>query len=106
MYCKADITLHGSENHMQEKHLDLKDGKWVIGKSKNEPDSMDELASLMVPGTSVVRGRDWNHGNQDGNPPGSGVILGPAKCCKGHVQVRWNHGSGISDYRMGYQGKY
>ena len=102
MYCKADITLHGLENHMTEKHLDLKDGKWVIGKSKHEPDSMDELASFMVPGTSVVRGRDWNYGNQDGNPPGSGVIIGPYPGRPDLVQVRWNHRStNASYYRMG-----
>jgi len=108
-YCKADITLHGLENHMTEKHLDLKDGKWVIRKRKHEPNNMDELASLMVPGTYVVRGRDWNRGNQDGsvdgNPPGSGVIVGPHPGSPGWVQVRWNNGS-IYVHRMGYQGFY
>jgi len=99
MSCKADITLHGLENHMTEKHQEMIDGKWVI--TKHEPD-MDELASLMVPGTYVVRGRDWNKGDRDGNPPGSGVIIGPYPGRPDLVQVRWNHGStNASCYRMG-----
>ncbi|KAJ8962033.1 hypothetical protein NQ314_005815 [Rhamnusium bicolor] len=35
-----------------------------------------ELASLMKLGTRVVRGADWKWGDQDGNPPGEGRVIG------------------------------
>ena len=105
--CKSDITLKELENHMEEKHQELKNGKWVIKKSRSDMD-LQEMEKLMIEGVSVVRGRDWNYGNQDGNPPGTGVIfapLGAAGYPPGVVGVKWNNGKQLS-YRMGLEGLY
>ena len=105
MDCKADITLHDLENHMQEKHQDIQDGLWVIRNSDSNMDmDIDEMVKRMVIGATVVRGRDWVDGNQDGTPPGTGVILGQIPE-HGLVKVQWENGS-IFNYRMGQNGKY
>ncbi|XP_052791386.1 mucin-5AC-like [Mya arenaria] len=51
-------------------------------------------------GDSVLRGRDWNHGIQDGNGPGTVVALG-----LGTVTVTWLAG-GTYVYRNGKDGAY
>ncbi|XP_030756884.1 E3 ubiquitin-protein ligase HERC2 [Sitophilus oryzae] len=63
-----------------------------------------ELASLMKIGTKVVRGTDWKWGDQDGNPPGEGRIIGELGE-DGWIRVEWANGT-TNSYRMGVEGKY
>ncbi|CAH0559020.1 unnamed protein product [Brassicogethes aeneus] len=63
-----------------------------------------ELASLMKLGTRVVRGADWKWGDQDGNPPGEGRVIGELGD-DGWVRVEWTNGT-TNSYRMGIEGKY
>ncbi|XP_018562377.1 E3 ubiquitin-protein ligase HERC2 isoform X2 [Anoplophora glabripennis] len=63
-----------------------------------------ELASLMKLGTRVVRGADWKWGDQDGNPPGEGRVIGELGD-DGWVRVEWANGT-TNSYRMGIEGKY
>ncbi|XP_072386929.1 E3 ubiquitin-protein ligase HERC2 [Diabrotica undecimpunctata] len=63
-----------------------------------------ELANLMKLGTRVVRGADWKWGDQDGNPPGEGRVIGELGD-DGWVRVEWNNGT-TNSYRMGIEGKY
>lgn len=53
-------------------------------------------------GARVVRGRDWDWGNQDGN--GVGTIID--KSGKGWVRIKWDHKIHENSYRIGYNGKY
>jgi len=53
-------------------------------------------------GAKVVKGRDWEWGNQDGIN-GIGTILGPSS--EGWVNVKWNNGDKNS-YRIGAGVKY
>ena len=105
--CKAHITFNELENHMADKHQDMEDGTWAIRKSESAMDAdLCEMAKLMVKGASIVRGRDWNHGNQDGNPPGTGIVIGPyGPNYPGWIQVTWGNGS-TYNHRMGADGKY
>ncbi|ESO05310.1 hypothetical protein HELRODRAFT_111260 [Helobdella robusta] len=57
----------------------------------------------IVPGVKVVRGLDWKWKDQDGSPPGEGVIIGELHT--GWVDVAWDAG-GLNSYRMGAEGKY
>ncbi|KAG5897066.1 hypothetical protein JTB14_025882 [Gonioctena quinquepunctata] len=63
-----------------------------------------ELANLMKLGTRVVRGADWKWGDQDGNPPGEGRVIGELGD-DGWVRVEWGNGT-TNSYRMGIEGKY
>ncbi|KAF7266968.1 hypothetical protein GWI33_019752 [Rhynchophorus ferrugineus] len=63
-----------------------------------------ELASLMKIGTKVVRGADWKWGDQDGNPPSEGRIIGELGD-DGWIRVEWSNGT-TNSYRMGVEGKY
>ncbi|XP_050303138.1 E3 ubiquitin-protein ligase HERC2 [Anthonomus grandis grandis] len=63
-----------------------------------------ELANLMKIGTRVVRGADWKWGDQDGNPPGEGRIIGELGD-DGWIRVEWANGT-TNSYRMGVEGKY
>lgn len=57
----------------------------------------------LVVGAKVVRGVDWKWRDQDGNPPGVGVVTGELR--NGWIEVQWEHG-GANSYRMGAEGKY
>lgn len=59
-----------------------------------------ELATI---GLSVMRGRDWNHGNQDGGEGNKGVISSIGKA--GWVVVRWEHDNSSMTYRAGAEGR-
>ncbi|KAK7873376.1 hypothetical protein R5R35_000179 [Gryllus longicercus] len=63
-----------------------------------------ELTALMKIGTRVVRGKDWQWTDQDGNPPGKGTVVKEVNEA-GWVEVQWDHGTQES-YRMGNGGKY
>ncbi|CAH1964040.1 unnamed protein product [Acanthoscelides obtectus] len=63
-----------------------------------------ELASLLKLGTRVVRGADWKWGDQDGNLPGEGRVIGELGD-DGWVRVEWANGT-TNSYRMGIEGKY
>ena len=55
-------------------------------------------------GTVVVRGPDWNYGNQDGPPPSRGIVV--SELSRDYwVRVRWNLGS-VNSYRIVKYGKY
>ena len=57
-------------------------------------------------GARVVRGRDWEYGNQDGGPGGIGTIVHPLlNSTKYDVSVSWDNGNG-GPYRMGMNRKY
>ncbi|XP_022086164.1 E3 ubiquitin-protein ligase TRIM56-like [Acanthaster planci] len=73
---------------------------------KDKPLPVSEQANLMKVGTKVVRGPDWEWGNQDGYPPGEGVISKELNT-NGWVKVRWDtrHATELN-YRMGAEGKY
>ena len=105
--CKADTTLIELENHMAEKHQDMKDGTWVFIKSQSDI-GLEEMAKLMVAGAKVVRGKDWLPSwNHDGNPPGPGTVIGPTprRDLQGCVDVKWGTGTTFT-CRNGYEGKY
>lgn len=53
-------------------------------------------------GAIVVRGKDWDYGNQDGN--GVGTII--EKGDKDWVRVKWDNKVSKNCYRIGYTGKY
>jgi hypothetical protein len=53
-------------------------------------------------GARVVRGKDWEWGDQDGG--GLGTIIAPDGK-KGWARVQWDYGY-IYTYRVGYSGKY
>ncbi|CAG9815802.1 unnamed protein product [Phaedon cochleariae] len=78
----------------------------VIENSKPKTSSLSgpELAGLMKLGTRVVRGSDWKWGDQDGNPPGEGRVIGELGD-DGWVRVEWSNGT-TNSYRMGIEGKY
>ncbi|XP_074029211.1 E3 ubiquitin-protein ligase HERC2 [Leptinotarsa decemlineata] len=63
-----------------------------------------ELAGLMKLGTRVIRGADWKWGDQDGNPPGEGRVIGELGD-DGWVRVEWGNGT-TNSYRMGIEGRY
>lgn len=54
-------------------------------------------------GARVVRGMDWKWRDQDGNPPGEGLVTGELH--NGWVDVTWDFG-GSNSYRMGAEGKF
>jgi len=62
-----------------------------------------EMVRLMKVGTRVVRGEDWRWGNQDGNPPGEGQVVGQVE--DGWIRILWDHGF-TNQYRMGQEGRY
>ncbi|KAF5890150.1 Fc receptor-like protein 5 isoform X1, partial [Clarias magur] len=63
-----------------------------------------ELAAMMKIGTRVMRGQDWQWGNQDGPPPGLGRVISELRK-DGWISVQWDTGS-TNGYRMGNEGKY
>ena len=69
--------------------------------------SWEEMAKMMKLGVRVVRGKDWQWANQDGNGPGT-VIKASKIACR--WQVKWDSGPPGSDgnyfYSMGEQGKF
>ncbi|KXZ50519.1 hypothetical protein GPECTOR_16g694 [Gonium pectorale] len=56
-------------------------------------------------GLVVVRGPDWDRGNEDGGPGHIGWLVRPSK--QGRWVVRWHHsGRESGGYRVGKDGKY
>ncbi|XP_066595212.1 E3 ubiquitin-protein ligase HERC2 [Prorops nasuta] len=78
----------------------------AIQKSKSPTAQLSgpDLAALMKIGTRVVRGIDWKWGDQDGQPPGEGTVVGELGD-DGWIRVKWDNGARNS-YRMGKEGKY
>jgi len=68
---------------------------------RNQPVS-EEHEDLV--GARVMRGRDWNWGDQDGDPPGPGTIQSHAEST-GWVTVVWDSG-GQNNYRAGEDHRY
>ena len=67
-----------------------------------------DVLRKMVAGTRVVRGKDWEWGDQDGTISDSNPALGTvvkALTRSGWVDVKWDAGVSNS-YRMGSDGKY
>ena len=83
--CKAEITLNELENHVAEKHQDMKDVQWVI---IPHFDKLDK-------GASVVR-CNGNDSDPDGNPTGTGIITGPATITNCDFVVKWENGKTYS----------
>ena len=52
--------------------------------------SQDQLESLFTRGVRVVRGADWNYGNQDGGVGGVGTVTSPLNLF-GTVGVNWDY---------------
>jgi len=74
-----------------------------------EPPSLDPYGApfWMKPGARVVRGKDWEWGDQDGNPPGKGTVTRKDSANPGWWYVRWDTGTfDRQQYRMGAGGKY
>uniref|UniRef100_A0A8C4QC48 E3 ubiquitin-protein ligase n=1 Tax=Eptatretus burgeri TaxID=7764 RepID=A0A8C4QC48_EPTBU len=62
-----------------------------------------QILKYLVPGAHVLRGIDWKWRDQDGNPPGEGIVTGELH--NGWIDVTWDAG-GSNSYRMGAEGKY
>ncbi|XP_070545059.1 E3 ubiquitin-protein ligase TRIM56-like [Ptychodera flava] len=63
--------------------------------------SGENMAAKMEIGAVVVRGRDWEHGSQDGRPPGTGRVT--SRDFRSIV-VRWD--SGVAHRHAMYGGRY
>ncbi|XP_062388294.1 putative HERC2-like protein 3 [Sardina pilchardus] len=72
--------------------------------SDNSTISGPVMAAMMKIGTRIMRGQDWKWENQDGIPPGLGLVIGSLSE-SGWIRVRWDNGH-INSYRMGAEGKY
>ncbi|KAK3589204.1 hypothetical protein CHS0354_020062 [Potamilus streckersoni] len=66
----------------------------------NSSSSGAQLAAILKQGMRVVRGQDWQWGNQDGNQPGTVLTIRD----DGWVRVKWDAGN-ENNYRM-HDGKY
>jgi hypothetical protein len=53
-------------------------------------------------GARVVRGKDWEWGDQDGGGPGTVIAPGARK---GWARVQWDSG-GANAYQVGWEGQY
>ncbi|KAK3576282.1 hypothetical protein CHS0354_036017 [Potamilus streckersoni] len=62
-----------------------------------------QVLKQLVPGARVKRGMDWKWRDQDGIPPGEGIVSGDLH--NGWIDVTWDAG-GSNSYRMGAEGKY
>ena len=56
-------------------------------------------------GVRVVRGPDWEWGEQDGGAGGAGTVVGGAGEPHGTVRVVWDTGQ-AQNYRAGHGGKH
>ena len=64
----------------------------------------EEMAKLMKPGVKVVRGDDFNYGDEDGK--GSGTVIEKDSLLPGWCTVRWDNNGNTFSYRMGFQNKF
>ncbi|CAH0390181.1 unnamed protein product [Bemisia tabaci] len=62
-----------------------------------------DVSSLFKVGVKVIRGANWNWGDQDGPPPGEGRVIRGLE--DGWIRVRWDNGA-TNAYRMGNEGKF
>uniref|UniRef100_A0A0K2TN15 E3 ubiquitin-protein ligase n=1 Tax=Lepeophtheirus salmonis TaxID=72036 RepID=A0A0K2TN15_LEPSM len=62
-----------------------------------------QMMKQMTVGAKVVRGLDWKWKDQDGSPPGEGLLV--SELHNGWIDVKWDNGSSNS-YRMGAEGKF
>jgi E3 ubiquitin-protein ligase HERC2 len=92
------------EKHSSEESEDSHEEGEKHVPTATEEVSGPSILSRVVPGVRVVRGPDWKWGDQDGSPPGEGVIISEIDR-DGWVRVRWNNGA-TNSYRMGKDGKY
>ncbi|VEN51707.1 unnamed protein product, partial [Callosobruchus maculatus] len=65
---------------------------------------------MLLPGVRVVRGPDWNWGDQDGGEGFVGTVCevgrpGPVGSPEKTVVVQWDSGA-RTNYRVGYLNKY
>lgn len=72
-------------------------------KMRRERRHIRSQLKYITTGARVLRGVDWRWDNQDGTPPGEGVVTGEIH--NGWIDVKWDHGNRNS-YRMGAEGKY
>jgi len=70
-----------------------------------EEDDLEGVASRFQVGTVVVRGPDWKWGDQDGVPPGKGVVVSELSS-NGWLQVKWEGSGSVNIYRMSKDGKF
>ena len=143
--CGSRIIFNQLENHMAEEHQDLEGGTWVLKKAsvikgssiskileskgrRSEP-LIEQICSNellfqdamehMVPGTEVVRGRDyWYPGHECSNSFVGGLPLPDDPVRKEdtgrvlsryedvHVDVTWGSSNKSYKYRMGAGGRY
>ncbi|XP_034233940.1 uncharacterized protein LOC117640978 [Thrips palmi] len=68
--------------------------------SESDEDAEALAATGVAVGSRVVRGKDWRWDDQDGNPPGEGVVVAVNSPVSGWVSVRWPSGKQYN-YRMG-----
>ena len=102
------------EEHMDEKHRAMSDGKWVAGTTVrnlapenflyNCPSAQpayDKMLEYMKAGTRVVTGKDWKGGK--------GIKEGTVEKVSGiNVSVRWDNSKEdrLYTHQMGYYGAY
>ena len=70
-----------------------------------EEDDLEGVASRFQVGTVVVRGPDWKWGDQDGVPPGRGVVVSELSS-SGWLRVKWEVSGSVNIYRMSQDGKF
>ena len=108
--CKEDFALNELENHMSEKHQDMKEGLWVIRKiATSAEENVDKTtAEQIVEGASVVPGKDWKSRAQGLHlacDPGMGTIIREIRGYPGWYEIQWESGN-RSNHKMGVRGIY
>lgn len=71
--------------------------------------SAEDMAADTAVGSRVARGRDWQYGDQDGCPPGTGTVTAVFPTDEGAaavVEVKWDGTGSTHNYRMGCSGLY
>ena len=67
----------------------------------------EQMTKLMRPGVRVIRGKDWNWNDQDGNGPGTVIGMEASELFENWWKVQWDDKSKPQQiYRMGAAGKY
>lgn len=82
--------------------------KGILKEEIMEQESVSVTKDNAVVGLKVVRGKDWEWGNQDGNSVGTIIESSsyfPLNSSYLWVRVRWNNGDNHS-YRIGYDNKF
>ncbi|KAK3914770.1 Coagulation factor IX, partial [Frankliniella fusca] len=81
-------------------HKDCRDGSDEENCKEPLKMSGEQTMQRLEYGSRVVRGPDWEWGDQDGDPPGEGTVVSNGVLNDGQVVVRWDNGRHENQYRM------